>query len=194
MKKIRYWSVAVGFYWMASLAYANSLTSSDELFELSLDQLMQLEVKIATGTQKTLSKAPAAVTLITADDLKKTGATNVIEALEGVPGVHVRYNRSFYTPFIHIRGTNTNQVILMVNGQSLRSVISPWPQDVFWKGMSVNAVERVEIIRGPGSALYGSQASAGVVNIITKTANDIEESEAGLRVGSFDTQSVFGQY
>ena len=166
----------------------------EDLFALDLGQLMDMEVEIATGTKKTLSKAPAAVTLITANDLKKTGATNVIEALEGVPGVHVRYNRSFYTPFIHIRGTSTNQVMLMVNGQSLRSVISPWPQDVFWKGMSVNAVERVEIIRGPGSALYGSQASAGVVNIITKTANDIEESEAGLRVGSFDTQSVFGQY
>ncbi|MBT5686972.1 MAG: TonB-dependent receptor plug domain-containing protein, partial [Gammaproteobacteria bacterium] len=94
MKKIRYWSVAVGFYWMASLAYANSPTSSDELFELSLDQLMQLEVKIATGTQKTLSKAPASVTVITQDDIQKTGATNIAEILESVPGVHVRFNRA----------------------------------------------------------------------------------------------------
>ena len=193
MKKIRYWSVAVGFYWMASLAYANSLTSSDELFELSLDQLMQLEVKIATGTQKTLSKAPASVTVITQDDIQKTGATNIAEILESVPGVHVRFNRASYSPFIHIRGTNTNQVLLMVNGISMRSLTSAWPQDFFWKGMPVSAVERVEVIRGPGSALYGANASAGVVNIITKSAGSIQQNEVGARVGSFDTRSIWGQ-
>ncbi len=167
---------------------------SGDLFELSLEELMEVEVEIATGTKKALSKAPAVVTLITADDLKKTGYTNAIEALEMVPGIHVRFNRMGYSPFVHIRGANTNQTLLMVNGQSMRSHASAWPQDQFWKGLPVSAVERIEIVRGPGSALYEANASAGVINIITKTAGKIEKSEAGVRVGSFDTAESWVQH
>ncbi len=178
----------------ASSTTAGTTTANGELFELSLEQLMQMEVEIATGSHQSLSKAPAAVTVVTADDLKKTGATNAIEALESVPGVHIRVNRAFYTPFIHIRGTNTNQVLLMVNGVSMRSLTSAWPQDTFWKGLAVSAIERIEVIRGPGSALYGANASAGVVNIITKSAGSINQSRAGIRVGSFGAQTVWGQH
>ncbi len=175
-------------------AAANAQDSSDDLFDLSLEELMGMEVEIATGTKKSLSKAPAVVTLITADDLKKTGYTNAIEALEMVPGIHVRFNRMGYSPFIHFRGTNTNQTLLMVNGQSMRSHAAAWAQDQFWKGLPVSAVERIEVIRGPGSARYEANASAGVINIITKTAGTIEESEAGVRIGEFNTQETWVQH
>ncbi len=161
------------------------------LFEMSLEQLMQIEVAIASGDGRRVSEAPAVVTLITRNDLKQTGATNVIEALESVPGIHVRFNRMAYSPFIHMRGTNTNQVLLLVNGVSMRSLTSAWPQDLFWKGLPVSAVERVEVIRGPGSALYGADASAGVINIITRTAETIDQSEAGVRLGSFNRRSAW---
>ncbi len=167
--------------------------TTDDLFELSLEELMGMEVEIATGTKKSLSKAPAVVTLITADDLKKTGYTNAIEALEMVPGIHVRFNRMGYSPFVHIRGTNTNQTLLMVNGVSMRSHASAWPQDQFWKGLPVSAIERIEVVRGPGSALYEANASAGVINIITKTAGTIEKAEAGIRIGQFGSAETWVQ-
>lgn len=187
------WSALLAAFSVSTTTLA-AAPDSDDLFLMDLDQLMNLEVEIATGTKKSLSKAPAVVTLITADDLKKTGYTNAIEALEMVPGIHVRFNRMGYSPFIHFRGTNTNQTLLMVNGQSMRSHASAWPQDQFWKGLPVSAVERIEIVRGPGSALYEANASAGVINIITKTAGTIEESEASVRVGSFNTQEAWVQH
>ncbi len=194
MRKIRNATTSSLIALLSTLPYSEAATEPGELFEMSLEELMELEVSIATGNNKALSKAPAAVTVVTAEDLKKTGATNAIEALESVPGVHVRFNRAFYTPFIQIRGTNTNQVLLMVNGVSMRSLTSAWPQDTFWKGLSVSAVDRVEIIRGPGSALYGANASAGVVNIITKSASEVKQSEAGVRLGSYDSHTVWGQH
>ena len=68
-----------------------------------------------------------------------------------------------------------------------------WSSGIYWKGLTTNMIERVEIIRGPGSALFGSDASAGVVNVITKTAGKIKQAEAGVRAGSFDTQAGWVQ-
>ena len=191
--RLRNISALCGLLCTTSLVHS-ATEPSEDLFDLSLEELMGMEVEIATGTKKALSKAPAVVTLITADDLKKTGYTNAIEALEMVPGIHVRFNRMGYSPFIQIRGTNTNQTLLMVNGQSMRSHAASWPQDQFWKGLPVSAVDRIEIVRGPGSVLYEANAAAGVVNIITKTAGVIEESEAGVRVGTFDSQETWVQH
>jgi len=69
-----------------------------------------------------------------------------------------------------------------------------WSYGIFWKGVPTSAIERVEIIRGPGSALFGSDASSGVINVITKTAGKIENNEVGARVGSFDTKTAWAQY
>jgi iron complex outermembrane receptor protein len=79
----------------------------------------------------------------------------------------------------------------MVNGNPMRDLV--WAFGIFWKGLPVNNIERIEIIRGPGSALYGADASAGVINVITKTAGKIDDTEIGARVGSFDTQSAWMQ-
>jgi iron complex outermembrane receptor protein len=80
----------------------------------------------------------------------------------------------------------------MVNGAPMRDLV--WSNYIFWKGLPTSAIERVEIIRGPGSALFGADASAGVINVITKTAVPIAQSEAGLRAGSFDTQEAWVQH
>ncbi len=79
----------------------------------------------------------------------------------------------------------------MVNGIPMRDLV--WSSGIYWKGLTTNMIERVEIIRGPGSALFGSDASAGVVNVITKTAGKIKQAEAGVRAGSFDTQAGWVQ-
>jgi outer membrane receptor protein involved in Fe transport len=83
-------------------------------------------------------------------------------------------------------------VLLMVNGAPAKDLV--WSPGIFWKGMPTEMIERIEIIRGPGSALFGSDAAAGVINVITKTAGKIHQSEAGARIGSFDSQSAWLQH
>ncbi len=164
----------------------------EHYLSLSLEELMALEVSISTDTKQTRNKAPAVVSVITAEDIKATGATNLVEALEGVPGIHIRASHFGFRPLVHFRGANATQTLLMVNGASMKDLM--WGFGIFWKGLPVSMIERVEIIRGPGSALFGADASAGVINVITKTASTIEQSEVGGRVGSFNTQTAWAQH
>ncbi|MCU7937994.1 MAG: TonB-dependent receptor [gamma proteobacterium symbiont of Bathyaustriella thionipta] len=172
-----------------SFSYAASNDIS--LLDLSVEELSQVKVIIATGTEQTIDKAPATVTVISAEDIKKTGATNLTDVLESVPGVHINSNSFGSRPLVHMRGTGSFQTLLMVNGNDTRDLV--WAFGIFWKGIPVSAIERIEVIRGPGSALYGADASAGVINVITKTAGKIKDTEVGLRAGSFDTQAAFIQ-
>ncbi|MCG8427451.1 MAG: TonB-dependent receptor [Chromatiales bacterium] len=164
----------------------------DYLLSLSLEELARLEVSISTETKQPISEAPAVVTVITKEDIRATGATNLVDVLEGVPGIHVRASQFGNRPLIQFRGANARQTLLMVNGASLKDLM--WGFGIFWKGLPASMIERVEIIRGPGSALFGADASAGVINVITKTAGKIEHNEVGARAGSFDTYTTWGQY
>lgn len=174
---------------LTSFAWAEDYTGS--LLDLSWEELTQVKVIIATGTEQPLNEAPATVTVITADDIKKTGATNLTQILETVPGIHINANSFGNRPLVHMRGTGSFQTLLMVNGNDTRDLM--WAFGIFWKGIPASAIERIEVIRGPGSALYGADASAGVINVITKTSGKIEGTEIGVRVGSFDTQTTFMQ-
>lgn len=176
----------------AFFAYAGTGEKLDHYLSLSLEELMDLKVTISTDTKQTLSQAPAAVTVITQEDIKATGATNLVEVLEAVPGLHIRYSQFAFRPLIEFRGASDKQTLLMINGAPMRDLM--WSFGIFWKGLPISMIERVEIIRGPGSALFGSDASAGVINVITKTACKLEESELGVRSGSFDTQNAWMQY
>lgn len=174
-----------------------SVNAADEmrvsnLLGLSLEELMQVEVSISTASRQPISRAPSVVTVITQNDIKATGATNLVDVLEGVPGIHVRANQFGNRPLIQFRGANGTQTLLMVNGIPMKDLL--WGFGIFWKGLPVSIIDRVEIIRGPGSALFGADASAGVINVITKSADTIRNSEVGARVGSFNSKSVWGQY
>lgn len=176
---------------LLSPQFLYAFQSTDDLLDLSFEELTQVKVIIATGVEQDIKKAPSTVTLITAEDIKTTGATNLVEVLESVPGVHIKRDSFGYRPLVHIRGGNSHQTLLMVNGTPMKDLV--WASGIFWKGLAVSSIERVEVIRGPGSALYGADASAGVINVITKTAGKIEDSIAGFRAGSFDTQTAWIQ-
>lgn len=162
-----------------------------EALPFSLEDIQALDVTISTHTPQVLSKAPSVVTLITAQDIKATGATNLVEVLEGVPGIHVRASQFGFRPLVHFRGTNATQTLLMVNGAPVKDL--SWGFGMYWKGLPASAIDRIEIIRGPGSALFGSDAASGVINVITKTAKPIDHDEAGLRLGHDQTLSGWVQ-
>ena len=116
------------------------------------------------------------------------GATTLEEVLEIVPGIHVSRTEG-YIPKYQIRGISTkfnSQVLVLINGIPITSLIRG-DRNARLGVLPLKMISRVEVIRGPGSALYGADAVAGVINVITKTADDIEGTEVGGRLGSFDS-------
>lgn len=157
----------------------------DDLLQMPLDQLGQ--VSLATGRLQPLSEAPATATVITAYDLQAGTATTLEQILESVPGLHVSVSSLAYGPIYQFRGissTYNQQVLVLVNGNPITSVFAG-NRGIAWGGFPLEGVARIEIIRGPGSALYGADAFAGVINIITRQARDIDGTRYGVRVGSF---------
>lgn len=147
-------------------------------------------VSIATGTRQHLSKSPSSTTVITAEDIANMGATTLSEVLVGVPGMHIARNtlQSSYAPTYGMRGILTGtspHVLMMVNGIPRTSVYLGNPDEQRVE-LPVENIARIEVIRGPGSAVYGADAFAGTINIITKTAADIKGTQVAVRGASFN--------
>lgn len=153
-------------------------------------------ISIATGSSQALRRAPAVATVITAADIAAMGAVDLDQVLEGVAGLHVNRSANNYAPLYVVRGIFsqfTPQLLLLQNGVPMTTVYSGNKGNL-WGGFPVEQIARIEVIRGPGSALYGADAFSGVVNIITKNAAEIAGSEAGLRVGSFNSRDGWVQH
>ena len=177
--------------YLSSPAHASASPSMDQLLSMSMHKLMSLKVRISTDTDEALSKAPSVVSVFTESDIEATGATDLTDLLQSVPGIYVRENLFGFRPIVTFRGASGNQTLLMLNGEPMSDLV--WTSGIYWKGLPTSIIKRIEIIRGPGSALYGAGASAGVINVITKTAGVIRDTEAGMRVGSFGTQEGWAQ-
>jgi iron complex outermembrane receptor protein len=172
-------------------ASANNVDIIYALRELSLEELLEVKVvTIATGTAQKITEAAAVTTVITADDIEAMGATDLDEVLETVPGLHISVNSIAYNSIYTIRGiysTYNPETLILINGLPINTA-QVGNHGFLWAGMSVKAISRIEVIRGPGSALYGADAFSGVINIITKSKADINGTEVGIRAGKFNTQ------
>lgn len=154
-------------------------------FDLSLEELMKIEVTSAAKRPQKLRSIPAAVHVISEEDIRRSGATSIPEVLRLAPGVQVlavANNRWS----ISIRGgarEYANKLQVLVDG---RSVYSPTFSGVMWEALEVplENIKQIEIIRGPGAALWGSNAVNGVINIITRTAFETQDTKLGLGGGS----------
>jgi iron complex outermembrane receptor protein len=171
---------------------AGTVMEDSLLLQLSGDEQL---VNISTGTPHPVSKAPSVASVITAAEIKSSGARNVYEALERVPGLHVGISvTEGGKPVFPLRGIHTlqdPQILILVNGHGIKGLLTSSNEAGLY--LPVEAVQRIEVIRGPGSAVYGADAFAGVINIITKRASDQLGTEFGLRGGSFDTVDAWAQ-
>jgi outer membrane receptor for ferrienterochelin and colicin len=152
-------------------------------------------VSISTGTKKSLAKAPSVASVITAKHIKQMGYRTLSEVLAVVPGLHVSFSSELYAPKFLVRGIVSPfnpQTLMLVNGTPISSVVRG-DRHAVWGGFPLAAVARIEVIRGPGSALHGADAFAGVVNVITKEFADIDKTEVGIRGGSFSTKDIWAQ-
>jgi iron complex outermembrane receptor protein len=157
----------------ATLAEEGARTA--DLTELSLEELMNIEVTSVSKKEEGLFDAPAAVYVITQEDIRRSGATSIAEALRMVPGVQVaRIDANKWA--ISARGFNSqfaNKLLVLIDG---RSVYTPAFAGVFWdvQDTLLEDIDRIEVIRGPGGTLWGANAVNGVINIITKNARDTQ--------------------
>ncbi|MEO6974486.1 MAG: TonB-dependent receptor [Gallionella sp.] len=176
-------------------AKSHAATQSEE-DDLALAYGDKSFVTIATGSKQPIARAPSVASVITAEDIAAIGAADLDEVLETVPGIHVSRSPIGYNPIYTIRGIDTQynpEVLMLVNGIPITGVFVGNRSQI-WAGMPVSNIARIEVIRGPGSALYGADAFAGVINIITKTAAEINGTQLGVRTGSFNSNDAWMQY
>lgn len=171
---------------------------SDELYENELLGLYGSEelISIATGYTQPVSKAPAVASIITSEEIKRMGAKDIDEVLEAVPGLHVARNHQGYNPIYTFRGIYSDfnpQVLMLINGIPVTNLFTGNRSNA-WVGMPVEAIQRIEVIRGPGSAIYGADAFAGVINIITKSGENLKGLEVSATYGTYDTTNLMASY
>jgi iron complex outermembrane receptor protein len=161
-----------------------------ELAELSLEELMNIPVDSVSGVskyQQTIRRAPAGVTVFTSADIRNYGWSTLADVLRASPGMHVRSDR-FYS-YVGTRGFTriadyNSRTLILLDGHRLDDPI--YQQGAVGTDfiLDLDLVERIEVITGPGSPVYGSNAFYGAVNVIPKTGRDIGGSELGVALGS----------
>ncbi|MEM7051340.1 MAG: TonB-dependent receptor [Acidobacteriota bacterium] len=157
----------------------------EELRDLSLEQLLDLEVTSLMKVQEPAFQVPAAVHVLTAEDIRRSGVRTLPELLRMVPGLHVaRVDSSRWA--VSARGfnrENSNKLLVLIDG---RDIYTPILSGVFWdvQGLLLEDIERIEVSRSPGGTLWGANAVNGVVNIVTKSAFETVDSLLTIASGA----------
>ena len=162
-----------------------------DLTRLSLEELMNVEVSLASRKPEQLGATAAAVAVISAEDLRRSGARSIPEALRLVPGMQVaRIDANKWAVTARgFAGLFANKLLVLVDD---RSVYTPLFSGVFWEAQDVilEDVERIEVIRGPGGTLWGTNAVNGIINVVTKKTAD---TQGGLmQLGGGTAERRFG--
>lgn len=155
------------------------------LLKMTLEQLMEVEVTIASKTESTIAQAPSSVTVFTRSQIEAMGITELGELLNYMAGTQTLFDVASIGPSNNasIRGSVGfgNDVLYLLNGQRLNNYHSN-SANMIYRRFSLHNVEKIEVIRGAGSALYGSTAFSGVVNIITTDTSD-RHNDVTLEIG-----------
>lgn len=166
------------------------------LFDLDLEQLLNVNITTASRVSEPLARSAAATTVITADQLRSMGARTLYDALRHVPGLQVGSSQ-FGDNYIAVRGIrsgNSEKVLVLLDGHLLNDVRSGSATFQFLDRLPLDNIARIEVVRGPGSALYGANAFLAVIQIITRRAAEIGGVEASAS-GEFEPgNSVAGRY
>lgn len=160
---------------VAAVANAQGQGTASELGDLSIEELMNESITSVAKKEQRIADAPAAVYVLTAEDILRAGHANIPEALRMVPGLSVARLDS-HAWVITSRGfaaQYAGKLLVLIDG---RTVYDPFFSGVFWnlQDLMLEDLERIEVIRGPGATLWGANAVNGVINIITKRASDTQ--------------------
>ncbi len=173
----------------------NTRSDKSNLLSLSLEELMNVEVTTVSKRPQRLTEVASAVFVITQNDIQRSGATSIPEALRMAPGVHVaRIGTDKWA--ISIRGFNgrlANKLQVLMDG---RSVYTPMFSGVLWQQQDtlLEDIDRIEVVRGSNATTWGVNAVNGVINIITKKAVDTQGILLTAGGGSFERAFVGARY
>lgn len=156
--------------------------------DVSLEKLLNETINTAAKYEQTVSEAAASVTIITTEDIERYGYRTLDEILTRIRGFYTRYDRSY--SYLGVRGFSrptdfNNRILILLNGHILNENVYGTATIGTDLGLNLDAIERIEIVRGPGSVLYGAGAMFAVINIITKKGNTIDGTKISAEAGSF---------
>jgi outer membrane receptor for ferrienterochelin and colicins len=168
-----------------------------DLSEASLEELTNIQVYSASKHLQNASEAPSSVTVVTADEIQEYGYRTLADILRSVPGFYVTYDRAY--SFVGVRGFGrlgdwNSRVLVMIDGHRINNNIlgQAYLGNEFL--VDVDMIERVEIVRGPSSSLYGTSAFFAVINVITRTNKQVKGLELSFQPGSFGTYEGRASY
>ena len=161
-----------------------------DLSEASLEELTNIQVYSASKHMQSASEAPASVTVVTADEIQKYGYRNLADILRSVPGFYVTYDRDY--TFVGVRGFGrlgdwNSRILVLIDGHRINNNVLGQAMLGNEFLVDVDMIERVEIVRGPSSSLYGANAFFAVINVITRTKKEVKDWELSFQAGSFGT-------
>lgn len=176
-----------------------SAREADKVYDLPLDQLVNVEVISASRFKQKSSEAPSAVEVVTAESIRKFGWRNLADALNSIRGLYIRNDRNY--TYLGNRGFSRtgdydSRVLVMIDGRRMNDVAydSGFIAEEFM--LDMNLIERIEYIPGSGSSVYGANALLGVINVITKRGKDFDGLRLSGEAGSLDTyrgRATFGK-
>ena len=185
-KLIIVYSVGLVFANFTSPAYAEEKLTLDELLQLDIVDLDKVKISVASKREETVAQAPSVISVVTARQIKQFGAKNLSDVLNRVTSVQATGSH-FYPYLINMRGQlvghNNSDILFLINGRPRRTSWNGGTPFPILLAFPLDTIEKIEIIRGPGSVLYGTGAFTGVINIITK-------SEVGTRRTSPGPDSI----
>jgi iron complex outermembrane receptor protein len=187
-------SIVLGFL-AFSAATASAQTPRTDWARASLEDLMNIEITTASRTERRADTTPAAVFVITQDDIRRSGLTTLPELFRLVPGMQVaQINSNDWA--ISARGFNdlwSNKLLVLVDG---RSVYTRSFSGVLWSAQDLvlEDIDRIEVIRGPGGSVWGANAVNGVINIVTKSAVDTKGGLVRISDGTYDGRQGLARY
>ncbi len=176
----------------------NVTSLQDEELETLLDlDIESLKVFAASRREQKFRDAPGIVTVITGEEITRFGANTLHDVLFRQPNTYVYGSVSVPDNFVSLRGVAglgglANHTLLLINGRPVRSSLDGGPGMLFFHTLPAELIDRIEIIRGPGSVLYGSGAFGGTINIVTKGASEEERHLFTQGYGSFNTWQTSG--
>lgn len=183
------WLICLGLACSGSAASAASDSAPDDLMNLSLEELMQVEITTFSRRPTQLSRTPAAVFVVSANDIAHSGARSIPDVLRMVPGLQVA-QLDASTWAVTARGSNgvyANKLLVLMDG---RTLYTPFYSGVYWglQDTDLSSIERIEVIRGPGATMWGANAVNGVINIITKKAGADPGTTASVASGNLRSE------
>jgi outer membrane cobalamin receptor len=184
----------------ASSARAQAPTAPPPITDITLEQLARVEVNTVFGASRYLQRvtdAPSAVTIITHEEIERFGYRTLADILRGVRGFYVTNDRNY--SYLGVRGFNrpgdyNSRVLLLLDGHRMNEAVYDLALIGTEFPLAVELIERVEVVRGPSSSIYGTSAFFAVINIITKKAAALRSLQASIDGGSLATRQIEASY